>query len=309
MASALALPAGSVAQLGLEVLTAGGRAAAATSIVQITVPASVLAVIAVRIGAGAPLSGAGVIAVWGIAWLAALPLMLVVLRRDLGPALCAAPRVERQTWRAVLRPLWFYRIGLGLQAQAGILALDWFGSPAAVGAYAAATAIVAPALVLSTATSRAYSREIAMLIDRGEAVGLTRLEARRRRWMVPLVVVFLGGAAVFAGPLLGFFRPEFAAEGRWPLRILAVAAALSIVFALAPTVLKYRDRTATTFRTLALSVALQPILLAILVPRLGATGAALGYAAAAALLYIRFAAAANRELGHIRAEAAGIRPA
>ena len=64
-------------------------------------------------------------------------------------------------------PFWLYRLAVGLIAQSGIIALDRLGAPPdAVGAYAASVTLVAPLLVVSTATSRAYSRDVAILLDR-----------------------------------------------------------------------------------------------------------------------------------------------
>ncbi len=306
LVSLLALPFGAVAHLALEVLTAGGRAREATTIVRIVVPLCVLAIVASQVALGSPMSGATAIAAWAAAWIAASAMMLFLVRRDFRPALAARPEAEPAAWRAAARPLWLYRIAVGVQAQAGILALGWLGgTPASVGAYAAATAVVGPMLVLASSTNRAYSREIAILIERRDAAGLTELARRRRRWLLPALVLALALAFAFAAPLLALFRPEFVAHGIWPIRILSVAAVVSASFGLAPTVLKYRDRNAAIFRIVATSTGLQVVLLVALVPALGATGAALGYAASVALMYARLAGAARAEIERIRGEFRG----
>ena len=182
-AAVLALPAGVLAHAGLEMLTAVGRVREATTIVRMAVPGFALLLVAGAIAAGAAPPGAAAIAAWGVAWVAALVPMLRLLHRDLAPALSTRPVVEAAAWRAAARPLWLYRIAVGLQAQAGILALDWFGaSPASVGAYAAATAVMSPALVLATSTNRAYARDVAILIEQRDVAGLIELARRRRRW-------------------------------------------------------------------------------------------------------------------------------
>jgi O-antigen/teichoic acid export membrane protein len=303
-AGALALPAAVLAQAGLEVLTAAGRVRAATIVVRVAVPGSVLLLVAGVTAAGATLTGAAVIAAWGCAWVAALIPMLLLLRRDLAPVLRAKPVYETSTWRAAARPLWLYRLAVGLQAQAGILALGGFGaSPVAVGAYAAATAIISPALVLATSTNRAYSRDIAVLLARRDVDGLSELARRRRRWLHPALAVFATASFAFAGPLLALFRPEFVAAGTWPARILAIAAAISIALSLSPTVLKYRDRSALVLRAVAIAVAIQIVLLACLVPVLGATGAALSYLGSVTLLYAWCAVASKSDLKRIGEEA------
>ena len=296
----LALPAGVLAHAGLEVLTAAGRGRAATAIVRIAVPGCVLVLVAGAIATGAPLSGAAAIALWGVAWVAALVPMLFLLRRDLEPALRARPVVEAAAWRAAAWPLWLYRIAVGLQAQAGILALDWSGaSPVSVGAYAAATAVTSPALVLATSTNRGYARDVAILIERRDVGGLAELARRRRRWMLPALALFLTAAFAFAGPLLALFRPEFVAAGVWPIRILAMAASVSIACSLAPTVLKYRDRNRLVLGSVTMAAIVQLVLLACLVPRFGATGAALSYGAPVALMYAGFAVASKSDLARL----------
>jgi O-antigen/teichoic acid export membrane protein len=313
VAGAVALPAGILAHLGLDVLTATGRVREATAIVRIAVPGCVLMFVAAAIAAGATLSGAAAIAAWGVAWVAAVVLMLRLLRRDLAPALHAKPVVETAAWRAAAWPLWLYRIAVGLQAQTGILALDWLGaSPASVGAYAAATVVTSPALVLATSTNRAYSRDLTILIARRDAAGLIELARRRRRWLLPVLALYLMVAFTFAEQLLNLFRREFVAAGTWPIRIIAVAAAVSIAFSLAPTVLEYHDRNALVLGTVATAVAVQTILLAFLVPSFGATGAALSYCASVVLMYARFVMAGRSDLARLAEEtasrSAGIEP-
>jgi len=103
-------------------------------------------------------------------------------------------------------------------------------------------------------------------------------------------------AFAFTHELLALFRPEFVSEGVVPLRLLAVATAFSVLFALAPTYLKYRRRNRATYATVACAAAAQGMLLLLLVPRLGATGAAIAYAMSMCGMYGAFAWMAHREL-------------
>jgi len=90
-------------------------------------------------------------------------------------------------------------------------------------------------------------------------------------------------------------------EGVVPLRLLAVATAFSVLFALAPTYLKYRRRNRATYVTVACAAAAQGMLLLLLVPRLGATGAAIAYAISMCGMYGAFAWMALRELALLKA--------
>jgi|GEM_PF-2938396 len=105
----------------------------------------------------------------------------------------------------------------------------------------------------------------------------------------------------FTRELLMLFRPEFVNEGVVPLRLLAVATAFSVLFALAPTYLKYRQRDRATYVTVACAAVAQGILLLLLVPRLGATGAAIAYTISMCGMYGVFALMANRELALLKA--------
>jgi O-antigen/teichoic acid export membrane protein len=193
--------------------------------------------------------------------------------------------------------LFIYRISLGLLGQAGVIALDWLQpSATAVGTYAAAFATAGLAVVLATATNRAYARRLAVLLERQEFATVLALRRQRLRWLVPALTVFLLIGFVYAREVLALFRPEFVEDGVTPLRLLTVATAFTVLFALAPTYLKYRRRNRTTYATMTSAAAVQILLLLALVPRFGATGAAVAYAVSMCGMYGVFALLAHREL-------------
>jgi O-antigen/teichoic acid export membrane protein len=297
------LPVGVLAHLGLEMLTAAGAVRFATAVYRLAVPATALAFILLLPELGVTLTGALAIAAWGAGWMAAAAALLLRLRAGAPPAILQdPPRRNDPAWHRAAGPFWTYRIAVALMAQAGIIALEWLGAgPAAVGAYAAATAVAGLGLVLSTATNRAYSREIAILVERGAGAGLADVLRHRRRWLLPCLALYLAVVFTFSRHILGLFRADFIEEGLWPLRILALAAAVSGACALAPTVLKYLSRNRTTFRAVASAAAVQVVLLALLIPGLGATGAALAFSAATLLMYGGFARQARRELAGLQA--------
>ncbi len=300
-ASCLGLPAGVLAHLAIEALTAAGQARYATLIFRVVVPGTALALTGALLLVGQPSAVAALLA-WGIGWAIAATLMLRHLAAALPPAVRAAtPVTEPASWRTAARPLWLYRIATAVMAQAAILALDWLGAPpAAVGAYAAASGVAALALVLATATNRAYAGALALLLERGDFAGIAALHARRLRWLLPRLAVVLAAILGLAPRILGLFRPEFVVEGTLPLRILAIAAAISITFALAPTWLKYRGHNRTLFATLAIAALLQLALLTALVPHNGATGAATAYAVSIAAMYLTLGFIAARDLAALR---------
>lgn len=303
LVACLSLPAGALVHFGVEALTAAGRPRAALALARLLVPGLALALSLALLGAGAT-HGAAPVAAWGLAWLAALLAFAALLHRaGLLPLRARPPpTADRLAWRAEARPFLAYRVALAVLAQAAILALDLLQpSPTAVGAYAAALAVAGLAATLATATNRAYARELALHLDRRDFAGLHALRRQRLRWLVPALLAFLAATLLYPAELLALFRPEFAREGTTALRLLVLATALTVLFALAPTYLKYRRRGRTTVRILAVAAVAQLALLAALIPHFGATGAAIAYAVSMTGMYGAFAVAGHRELARLRA--------
>lgn len=287
VATAFALPAGALAHVGLEVLSAAGRPLVALLLVRLLVPGLALGLALLAFAAGVAVTGAQAIGFWGLGWLVTLALILAALRPWLPPG--RPDDDSAREWAADSRPFLVYRLALALLAQSGVLALEVLGPPGAVGAYAAAMAVATLAAVLATATNRAYGRDLALLLEQGDAAGLAALHRARRRWLVPALALFLAVVLVFPAPILAAFRPDFVAAGTAPLRILAATTAFTVLLALAPTRLKFRRRRRALYATVGIAAAVQLVLLVVLVPRWGATGAALAQAVAMTGMYAAFA--------------------
>ena len=298
LVTCLSLPAGALVHYGLELLSAAGRPVRALAIFRVLVPATALLLAALCFLFGIPVTGPTAIGFWGLAWVVALVVMALSLRRAVDPRLFTAPPSDdRQTWRRESRPFFIYRASLSLLAQAGIIALELLGpEKSAVGAYAAAMATVGMATVLATATNRAYGREMALLLESGDFTTLLRRRRARLAWLAPALALFLLITFVFSAQVLALFRPEFAVAGVVPLRILAATTAFTVLFALAPTYLKFRKRNRTIYTIVGIAAAAQIVLLILLVPGLGATGAAIAYAVSMCGLYGSFAILAHRDV-------------
>jgi O-antigen/teichoic acid export membrane protein len=297
LVSCASLPAGALVHFALEVLTATGRAFTATVIFRLAVPALVLASVVALLSLSVPPSGAIAVGCWGVAWIAALVMMTVTFRQGASPQLLRAlPIEEPSSWEKSARPFWIYRISIAVSAQAGVIALEWLQpSASAVGAYAAAMGTAGLALVLATATNRVYARRLAILLEQQDFDTVLALRRQRLRWLAIPITLYLAGTFAFARELLALFRPEFVDEGAVALRVLALATAFVVLFALSPTYLKFRRRHRTTFVTVAIAAAAQIALLLLLVPAWGATGAACAYALAMCGMYGNFARLAHRD--------------
>lgn len=300
--SCLSLPAGALVHLALEVLTAFGRAFVATLVFRLLVPGTVLALVGIAIVLLPELRASVAIGAWGLAWCVALGLMVVQIRRAAPAGMRHTPPVEEaRRWGVEARPFWIYRVSLAVLMQAGIVALEVLqSSPTAIGGFAAALGTAAIAQVLATATNRVYASRLSLLLERRDIAGIQRLRGERLRWLAAPLLVYLLVMFVFAPELVGLFRPEFVADGAPALRILAVSTALSTVLAMAPTYLKHQRENRVLFRTVAAAAILQVGLLMALVPVLGATGAAIAHALAAAVMYGTLAWLAHRGLARLQ---------
>ena len=78
--------------------------------------------------------------------------------------------------------------------------------------------------------------------------------------------------------------------------LISAATAFTIIFALSPTYLKYRQRRAVLLGTMLAASACQLVLLVVLVPGLGATGAAIAFGLSIGGMYGVFAVIAWRDL-------------
>lgn len=305
LATCLSLPAGALVHLWLEILTATGRATAAAVVFRL-VPAVALLIVAALLAGVPGMQASWAIGAWGMAWCIALLLMARDLRRTLPVATVARPVEEPAPWSRGARPFWLYRVSLAVLAQGGVLALELLQAPAsAVGAFVAALATAGVAQVLATSTNRVYASRLSLLVERGDIEGIQRLRVQRRRWLVVPLALYLAVVFGFAPRLVGLFHPAFVAEGANALRILAVGTAIGTVFAMAPTWLKHQGENRALLRTVAASAALQVLLLAVLVPRLGTTGAALAHMAAGGFMYLALAHRAHRGLRQMRGRRSG----
>jgi O-antigen/teichoic acid export membrane protein len=280
LVTCLALPGGALVHYGVDLLTAAGRPFRAMAIFRLAVPATALCVFVAALALGVRPEGWVAVGAWGLAWLAALALMVRAVRPRIDPRLlAAAPQSEPGRWNREARPFLVHAMVRALLAQSAVLALELLGADGIdVGAFAAAMAIVSLAAVLATATNRAYGRDLALLVEAKDFAGIAVLHRRRLRWMLPLLAGFVLIALAFPASLLALFRPEFADAGTAPLRLMAIATACTVAFSLAPTLLKFQRRNRAVYTVMAIGAGLQILLLGLLVPRFGATGAALAYA-------------------------------
>ncbi len=300
--SCVCLPAGALSHLVVEMLSATGREIQAAAIFRVFVPFAVLVFTGLALVLPVTLSGPAAVACWGVAWGLALALMILSLRRT-------TPTVERsamaagqtRAWQREALPFLAYRISLALLAQAGLIALEVLQpSAAAVGAFAAASGTATLVVVLASATNRFYARRLSILLEQQDYDEIQQLSRARLRWLLPCAAIFLVVVFGFGRELLTLFNPAFVEEGLDALRILAVAASFTVMFALSPTYLKYARHNRSVFGIAAGTAGTQIVLLIALVPSYGATGAASAYAISIVGMYAIYTIKARAEVAELR---------
>lgn len=302
----LALPAGALAHFGFEVLAATGRVTLSAAISRLAIPATVLVLVGLQLAMPVAITAAMAIGAWAITWIAAVVVLAVAIHRTIPPPVWQDEAEEdAPAWTREATVFWVHRVAVAVMAQASVIALELLQpSAAAVGAYAAALATASPALVLVTATNRIYARELSEFLARRDFAGIIQLRRSRLRWLLPALFVFLVLTVFFAEQILGLFGSAFIEDGAFPLRLIAITMAFTLTFALSPTYLKYTRNHRATLSTVALAAVAQLVLLWLLIPRLGATGAAMAYAVSMGGMYGVFALLASRDLASLRRKTA-----
>ncbi|WOX05042.1 lipopolysaccharide biosynthesis protein [Microbulbifer pacificus] len=293
-----ALPLGALTYYLCAVISATGDCVRAAAVTYLVVPTLTLVCIGVALLTTSQKSGALGILCWLIAWCFGLMLAIYWLKKAWPSRPAARPPEKIDfSWQRDVSPFWFYRLSMGIIAQIVIILLDWLQpSSAATGAYAAALSTAGLAAVLAAATNRVYAREMSIILETGDHAALQRLRIQRLQWMLPALGLFLVIALTFTEEILGLFHPDFVTEGTPAFRILAITTSATVIMGVAPIYLKHQKQNRIIFPALALAALLQALLLLIMVPRLGATGAAVAYMISMLGLYGYFSVASHRQV-------------
>ena len=122
------------------------------------------------------------------------------------------------------------------------------------------------------------------MIERRDYSGVIATIKERHRWIVPATLAYLLLMALFGRQILQLFGPEFE-EGYAALCWIAGGATVSVWFAMAPNYLKF---VRLVLGITAAAGGLNALLLALLGPGYGATGAAAAYGISLAAMAVTF---------------------
>lgn len=247
---------------------------------QVLKPALFLALVLAAFLAGLPITSAEAmafnVASTGVALVVGVVLFFRVRPRQLPDA---TPRYETRRWLSSLLP---FAIGGGmllLNAQIAILLLGMLGAPEDVGLYRAASQVAQLCALGYMAAVANLGPRFAAAHATGARDTLQRTASLGALFSVatcaPLALVFVAAGQ----PLLGLmFGPHYAIA--WPtLTILSLAQLGATLFGCAAIMLNMTGHERGFVACYASGLAAQGLLCLLLVPALGATGAAIGAAA------------------------------
>jgi O-antigen/teichoic acid export membrane protein len=244
---------------------------------QLVAPALLLVIVAVaEWGAGVDLTASWAVAATVAALCISASTGGALLRRTLPPEVRQAePQYANREWTRAALPL-LVSGGIGaVNTQLATVLIGSLRSAREVGLFNVANRAAAFVAFFLLAAIPTLMPRIAELYERGEHEVLQRLltNAARAVSLVSLPVAVL--LAVFPGPILRVFGPDFAAAST-PLRILCLAQIVNVLTGFGGTILIMVGRGGLATAGVAVGAAVNLALSPLLISNYGATGAAVG---------------------------------
>ncbi|TWT65421.1 hypothetical protein Pla123a_48890 [Posidoniimonas polymericola] len=289
------LPILSVFSVLLESVTAAGAPVAAAALYRVALPLLMIAanLLAWRLHGAA--SGATASLSFLAAWLGVTLMMGWLLRlrlprrTDQPVPHNGAPRYDARAWLRESTPLLLHGLLMTAIAQSGVIVLELspnFHTDASVFAVAMQTG--AFIVLFSTSANRFYLPRVALMLKQNNRAGLARLTRQRRLLFGTISAVFVAVVFVFARPLLRLHGPGFD-QGYWATCVIAVGAAISTTFSLAPIGLQFSGRQQYVISRIALAAVVSIAACVVLANWYGPVGAAAAYAGPLIALHLTLA--------------------
>lgn len=199
--------------------------------------------------------------------------VLILKKRFPRDASISTPIVKGREWMTWSLPLLLLGFSLAGSAQLPMLVLGFFSSEHDIGLYAAAARVAVLGNFFLLALNAAFAPRIASLYASGQTEALQTLVSRTSLWVTILslgpLLVF-----VFAGEyLLAVFGPEFS-EASKMLTILAFGVFFNALMGSVGLLLTMTRNVKSALQAAIISLALNLLFSAILIPAYGAIGAA-----------------------------------
>ena len=258
-------------------------------------PALFLAFVA-AVGLAGGLSATRAVALQLAATAIVAVVVLAIVWRAVRRASRPAERASPRTWLPTAVRMGAAGALLILDAQVGLLVLGAMGTASDAGVYAAALACMAPFALVATALRLPLGPAVARLGAAGERERMQRGLRTATRAVALVSALIAVVLAAFAGPVLGLFGNGFSG-GVPTLRLLAIAYSVNAVFAFNGLVLIMNGEERAAMRAALGSLVLDVALCLVLVPPLGARGAAIAALVTIAARNVVNSSAAWRRLG------------
>jgi len=241
------------------------------------------------------LGGAGNAALGAVLAMAATALAgLLLVGREVG---CGPlEQVDARGLLAAAGPLFGVEMTYLLLANLPVLALGLWATDAEAGLFGLAGRVSALLTVLTVAMYAVAAPRLARLHAASDRAGLRRAAHAAARGVTVLALPAAAAMLAFPGPLLALFGEGFRA-GAPLLVILALGQIVNVLFSQCHTLLAMSGNERCLLRCAVATLGVLGLALALLVPALGATGAAVATVAATLIMSLGSALAVRRRLG------------
>jgi O-antigen/teichoic acid export membrane protein len=288
------LPLAAVAAVAQGVLLGLGRTATALAPATVCRQGAFLVLIVLLTAAGT-LSASGAVALQLAATAGATVGVLVLLRRALGRG--SRSRAARPGWLRESIPMGAAAMFLAIDAQVGLLVLGATGDAAEAGVFAAALQCTAPFVLVIAAGRLPLASAVARLGAAEERERLQRGLRTATRGVAAVCVAVAAVLLVAPGLLLGLFGGGGFSDGATALRLLVLAHVVNALAAFNGMVLIMRGHERAAMGAALGCLVLDGVLCLVLVPPLGATGAAIALLASIAVRNVVNSVQVRRGLG------------
>ncbi len=291
------VPAMALFLFAIEVATALGSWMGSTVVYRILLPASAAGAVAASALFDSTPTLREVINMYGLAWVAALVVMIVIVLRRLPTlALRATSLYASKDWLTQGVGYLGFSLIMTIFTQGAIVVLEVVrGDRVGVGMVAAAMQVAGFVIIAQTATMRIYGPQLARLIARGDAHNERMLLRSRGRFMIVVCGAFFAVIVLFGHDLLALFGEQYRAA--YPMLVtLAIGNCINTLLGFAPSILQYHGAHRLTITIAAVGTTLA--LLAMAVAAHVGTSLEVTYAYSISLtaMYIAFQVAAMRRV-------------
>lgn len=289
MAALLFLPMMVLAMFMLEILASTGEVIRGTFVYRALLPLCLVSSLALIWVSPVRLTATLAVLSYGLAWLVSLFVLRRLLLGTMDNELMGSrPVKEPREWILKSSPFLVHSVMMTQFASLGIVGLELLGKTEQdVAVLAAAMQTGGFIILLATATNRLYGPMASRFIERRDYPGMISTIKERHSWIIPATLVYFVVMVVFGRRILQLFGPEF--EAGYPaLCFIAGGASISVWFAMAPNYLKFVGRNRQVLGITAAAGLLNMLLLLVLGPRWGATGAGAAYGISVAMMAIVF---------------------